>query len=181
MRQSFYNFLKNNSYAYQNQAMFEFRYPVLFEEDSFMIDQLNFPKLDTNIGNVYLDGYKIPVHSTALFDNEITFTMYVDERDLRKNGKYFQIFNSILEPEHFLKGIKQSSGIATIIPISTTFETYEAGGKDENDRTIILYNALIKSISLQGGFSSNSIATLKYDIAMTYSFFKHVDDDTFDK
>lgn len=172
----------------QLQAMFEFRYPVLFGKDSFLIEQINFPKVDTNVGNVYLDGYKIPVHSTAQFDNEISFTMYVDERDFRYNGRYFSVFKTILDPTHRLFGnddyitqlnsdataiqSEYSTRTASIIPISGT---YTNGFRDTEgtQKTIKLYNALIKSIVLSGGFSYNSQALAKFDVVMTYAFMDH--------
>lgn len=181
-KKTLYQFLRNEI-SYQNQALFEFRYPVLFDEDSFMIDQLNFPKLDTNMGYIYLDGYRIPVHSTGLFDNEISFSLYVNENDLHYNGKYFKIFNSILDKNHELpyNEFTQNTNtitpiIAYITPLSTSINMESSDLKsDTNNRTILLYNALIKSIGLQGGFSSNSTALAKFDVTMTYSFFSHND------
>ena len=183
-KKSLFHFLTEDI-SFQNQAWFEFRYPVLFKEDSFMIESLNFPKVEANVGNIYLDGYKIPVHSTGAFDNEISFSMYVDERDLRWDGKYFRIFNSLLNNDHKLIASTRNKYesiwlddalVAKIIPLSGAI-----GGEDGyfdaaiNDRTIILYNALIKSISIAGGFVSNSTTLAKFDVSMTYSFFEHYD------
>lgn len=168
-----------NSITYQNQAMFEFRYPVLFEDDSFLIEQLNFPKVDSNVGYVYLDGYKFPVHSTALFDNEITFTMYVDEQYLLPSGKYYKIFNALLADDHVFNDITDKVYEAKIYPLSTNIEEYLHDGPASHlfqlspKREVVLKNALIKSISMAGGFSSNSTALAKFDVVMTYAYLHH--------
>lgn len=190
MIQNLTTFLKDRDRhgVLQLQAMFEFRYPVLFGNDSFLIEQINFPKVDTNVGNVYLDGYKIPVHSTAQFDNEISFTMYVDERDFKYDGRYFSVFRTLLDPTHRLYGndnyitqlitdalqSENSTRNAKIIPLSGKYINDEKQrDTEEMDKTIVLYNALIKSIVLSGGFSYNSQALAKFDVVMTYSFMDH--------
>lgn len=182
-RNSLFQFL-TKPINFQIQSMFEFRYPVLFDDDSFLIDQLNFPQIEANTGLVYLDGYPIPVHSTGKFgNNEITFSMYVEEEDFslgRKGaGKYYKIFNSLLSQDHTLiddvrSGITDSALVAKIIPVSAQVNG-EAGyyDLDVNNRTTILYNALIKSMSLSGGFSSNSQTLAKFDVSMTFSFMEH--------
>ncbi len=175
---SIYDFLNQDSKTgYQSQSMFEFRYPILFEDDSFLIDQLDYPKLDTNVGYIYLDGYKIPVHSTGSFDNEIRFSMYVRESDLDYNGKYYKIFHSLItDDKHIFDDKHQTEVIkAKITPLSYS-ETGDSLVNDINAKTIILYNAMIKSASMQGGFSSNSIALTKFDVTMTYAFFEYAGD-----
>ena len=159
----------------QNQAMYEFRYPILFENDSFLIEQVNFPKLDTNVGYIYLDGYRIPVHSAGQFDNEISFTMYAEESNFLPEGKYFKVFDSILDINHKLVPFDISKSIdsaytAKIIPLSTKYNAGERNSMDSKS-VIVLYNALIKSITLSGGFSSNSQALAKFDVTVTYAFF----------
>ena len=67
---SLYQFLKADK-SYQNQASFEFRYPTLFDKESFLIDQVDFPHLEKTVGYTWLDGFQIPVHSIAKFGNEI--------------------------------------------------------------------------------------------------------------
>lgn len=172
-----YDFL-SKPIAFQQQAMFEFYYPFLFEENSFLIEQLNFPQVTTNTGFVYLDGYKIPVHSTADFGNEITFTMYAEENDFSQaNGKYFDIIESFLNKDHNIylsthnSQILNSPLIAKIYPLPSNYDFYKTKPiKRDDTKAILLYNALIKTISLSGGFASNSITLSKYDVTLTYSF-----------
>jgi len=173
---------------FQIQSMFEFRYPVLFDDDSFLIEQLNFPQLEANTGNVYLDGYQIPVHSTGKFgNNEITFTMYVEEKDFyispspggsKSPGKYFKIFNALLSNDHkiidSLTGTYNSAPAAKIIPLSAKRVEEDAYlNMNVNNKTMVLYNALIKSISLSGGFSANATTLSKFDVTMTFSYMEH--------
>ena len=168
-RKKLYDFVTSDI-SFQSQALFEFRYPALFDDNSFVIDQLDFPKFDTNIGEIWIDGYSIPVHSVPKFDTELTFSMYAKEDFL--TNEYAWIFNSIYDPGH---DIGQFHGEATtrnpieayIIPLK---EPYNNTIKPVD--TLVLYNALIKSISLSGGFSANAQALLKFDVALTFSYFK---------
>lgn len=170
-RKSLYDFVVSDI-AYQNQASFEFRYPSLFDDNSFLIDQLDFPRLDTNVGNIWIDGYAIPVHSIPKFDTEMKFVMYVKE-DFLKN-EYSWIFKTILSETHdigeFYGDTNTEKPIeAYIIPLKHTYKNTR-----KTVDTLVLYNALIKSISLSGGFSANSQALLKFDVSLTFSYFKKV-------
>lgn len=170
-RKSLYEFI-TNGIAYQNQAAFEFRYPALFDDNSFLIDQLDFPRLDTNVGNIWIDGFAIPVHAMPKFDTELKFVMYVKE-DFLKN-EYSWIFKTILSEK---RDIGEFHGEATtekpleayIIPLKHTYKNTR-----KTSDTLVLYNALIKSIALSGGFSANSQALLKFDVSLTFSYFKKV-------
>lgn len=111
--------------------------------------------------------------------------MYVEENDFHyENGKYFKIFNSLLNNDHKLidelgdyAWAGASSLVAEITPVCGKLdENYKYPDlKDENlnNKTTVLYNALIKSCSLSGGFSSNSTTLAKFDISMTFSFMEH--------
>lgn len=169
-----YTFLKNSKFNYQKQAEFEFRYPVLFHDNSFKIEQLSFPIIDTNIGYAYINGYQIPVHSTPKFDNEISFTMYVEENFLL--GEYKAIFDTIIDETHditlssFNKNIQRRIYGNNALLEAYIFPTIP-DNKEKINSGLVLENALFKSISMAGGFSANSIALSKFDIKMTYSRF----------
>ena len=175
--QNLTNFL-NKNISYQQSAMFEFRYDGLFNKESFLIEQLNFPTLKTNTGYVWLDGYKIPVHSTAEFGNSFTFTMYIDEdmfiinsnnpySDDSYEGKFYQVYHSMLDMNHVFSSKNPRNVMdAEIIPLSTR----RVGNKYRYEPSIIFHNALIESISLGGGFSSNATTLAKFDVGMTFSY-----------
>lgn len=168
-RRKLYDFIASDI-SFQSQAMFEFRYPALFEDNSFLIEQLNFPKIDTQIGDVWVDGFAIPVHSVPKFDTELSFTMYAKEDFL--TNEYAWVFNSICDPEHDIGKFQGETTTnrpieAYIIPLK---EPYKNTTTKVN--TLVLYNALIKTISLSGGFTANTQALLKFDVALTFSYFK---------
>jgi hypothetical protein len=172
----------NSDKIYQLNSRFEFRYPILFDDNSFLIDQIVFPKIEANIGNIWIDGFAIPVHSTAKFDNDITFTMYVPEHFLQY--EYNWIFNSFLSDKHSIidNFVEQKTGNsindfnAYLIPLSSEYIKPPV----KSDFSIELYNAKIKSISMPGGFSANSQALAKFDIALSYSFFEIKKNDNID-
>lgn len=198
-RKNVYDFLLSRT-TFQLQSNFEFRYPKLFDDNSFLIDQINMPQLSTKVGMVYLDGLQIPVHSAPEFgDNELTFTMYVPEKFLE--GPYGIIFQTILDKNHDItkwanrnretgtelpgKDGEEKMINAYIIPTESTTskdELYPQYGTCKSDdasdvqkgspyNTIVLRNAIIKSITFSGGFSANSVALLKFDVTMTFSCF----------
>lgn len=194
---SLYNFITSSTYTFQSQAEFEFRYPVLFNENSFKIDQLSFPTIDTHVGNVYINGYEIPVHSMPKFEHEINFTMYVEEEFLL--GEYGLIFSTILSEHHDIARIDTfynrtsniTNGVNTtpdliyayIIPTSHNSKLpVEDFSRDQAEydaafdiskyqNYLVLENALIKSISMAGSFSANSTTLTKFDVKMTFSQF----------
>lgn len=166
--QKLHEFL-SSGLTFQKQAMFEFRYPTLFDEESFLIDQLGFPKLDTTIGYAYVDGLQIPVHSTVKPDNEITFAMYVEEEFLKDGGKFASIFAMLLDEDHRENFNCNAGDIinAYIFPLKTP----KYGEKQsDNFDCLTLCNAIIKSIALNGGFSANSSTLIKFDVTLSFSY-----------
>ena len=100
--------------------------------------------------------------------------MYVESDFLKPDEKYYKIFRSIVEFDtHNILDTLETPLVdiptAWIIPLPT--ESYNKPINTFIDRKIILHNALIKSISLQGGFTSNSIALSKFSVSMTYAYF----------
>lgn len=193
-----YDFLNDSRKPYQSQAMFEFRYPKLFDDNSFLIEQVNFPKIDTNTGYVYIDGYEIEIHSTPKFDKEVSFSMYVEEGFLESNdGKYKYIFDNITNINS-ITGSNTTNRLfntiydnvfnnsflnlnskyfknkqiedAYIIPLASSEYSLKSP-KSKSTNVLTLHNAMLKSIVMSGGFSATSQALLKFDVTFSYSYF----------
>ena len=188
---SLYDFVTQDV-SLQTQSNFEFRYPILFKEDSFLINQIDWPNVELNQGNVYIDGYAIPVFSSPKYGTEIKFSMYVPEPFFTK---YTEIFNAIINKsdnitENDNNSVRYyaeqlfSSPYAEIIPLNPEISRTMTGDfvtslfKSNSllPSSLKLVNARIKSLSMNSGFTANSIALAMFDVTMTFSYFEITED-----
>ena len=172
----FHDFLKSGS-SLQLQSNFEFRWPLLFDKNSFLIDTLEVPEIDSTQGYMYLDGYQIPVLSTPRFTNTIRVSFWAEEPFLET---YKPLFNELTTQEKF-NGlyIKNQTDFnknkAYIIPIST--EEINPSNKNSveyQDKAICLYDTRLKQITVDE-HSASSQALMHINLTITFAIFNIVD------
>lgn len=156
-KKSLYDFIKSNP-SLQLQANFEFRWPLVFNENSFLIDTLEIPEVDSTQGYMYLDGYQIPVLGTPRFTNAIRLSFWAEEPFFKK---YELLFNE-LKSQKTLNAINQDSS-AYLIPVSTE-ETHSIANNDK--KSLRLYDTKLKQISVdEHNASSQALVHINLTIA----------------
>lgn len=164
-KKSLNDFIKSNP-SLQLQANFEFRWPVVFDKNSFLIDTLEVPEIDSTQGYRYLDGYQIPVLGTPRFTNTIRVSFWAEEPFLKK---YFELFNELVK--HETLGKEKSE--AYIIPVST--EKIHSLEVDEFDKkALCLYDTKLKQITVDE-HSSSSQALVHINLTIVFGAFDIVD------
>lgn len=180
---SFFDFIKSNP-SLQLQANFEFRWPILFEENSFLIDTLEIPEIDSTQGYIYLDGYQLPVLGTPRFTNTIRVSFWAKEEFF---NHYEILFKELLEQK--LEQSSQSSD-AFILPCKSTdeFLGYRSILPDSfinwaqgasQTKVLRLYNARLKQIT-SDEHNSSSQTLMHINLTLVFDFFK-LEDNNFNR
>lgn len=130
---SLYDFIQSNP-SLQLQANFEFRWPLIFNENSFLVDTLEIPEVDSTQGYMYLDGYQLPVLGTPRFTNTIRLSFWAEEPFI---SKYILLFNELI-------GQTLEGSEAYIIPRSTPASRFDANSYPM--MTLHLYDVKLKQI-----------------------------------
>ena len=154
---SLYDFINSNP-SLQLQANFEFRWPIIFNDNSFLIDTLEIPEIDSTQGYMYLDGYQLPILGTPRFTNSIRLSFWAQEPFL---GKYGILFNELIEQ----KLDKQRRSDAFIIPRNTPES--KAFVNSNNVLTLHLYDVKLKQIT-SDEHSSSSEALVHINLTLVF-------------
>ena len=129
-----YDFINSNP-SLQLQSNFEFRWPLVFNEDSFLVDTLEIPEIDSTQGYMYLDGYQLPVLSTPRFTNTIRLSFWAPEPFMNRYGV---LFDELLAQ-------RMDGKDAYIIPRSTP--TSKVLANVRNVYTLHLYDTRLKQLT----------------------------------
>lgn len=159
---SLYDFIKSNP-SLQLQANFEFRWPLVFKDNSFLVDTLEIPEIDSTQGYMYLDGYQLPVLGTPRFTNTIRLSFWAEEPFMNKYGI---LFTELLDQQ-------MDGEDSYIIPRSTPATKSLANLK--NVQTLHLYDTRLKQITTDEHSASSqalvhvnlTLVFAAYDITMT--------------
>lgn len=155
-KKGLYDFLQSNP-SLQLQANFEFRWPLVFNDDSFLIDTLEVPEVDSTQGYMYLDGYQLPVLGTPRFTNAIRISFWVKEPFIET---YEPLFNELFGQE--LEGSE-----AFIIPCSTDKYMKKESGKL---KTLHLYDVKLKQMTTDE-HSAASQALVHINLTLAFGAF----------
>ena len=160
---SFFDFIKSNP-SLQLQANFEFRWPLAFEENSYLIDTLEIPEIDSTQGYMYLDGYQIPVLGTPRFTNTIRVSFWAKEPFLNNGDSGYEIFFKELIKQRISQ--QQGKSEAYIIPCSTPPHT----DRMRAIKTFHFYDVKLKQITVDE-HSASSQALVHINLTLTFGAF----------
>ena len=164
-KKSLYDFIQSNP-SLQLQANFEFRWPILFNDNSFLIDTLEVPEIDSTQGYRYLDGYQIPVLGTPRFTNVIRISFWAKEPFFEK---YIELFNELTTQQT----LSQEKSEAYIIPVSTE-KVHSLETNEFENKVICLYDTKLKQITVDE-HSSSSQALMHVNITIAFGAFMVTD------
>ena len=152
---SLYDFIQSNP-SLQLQANFEFRWPLVFKDNSFLVDTLEVPEIDSTQGYMYLDGYQLPVLGTPRFTNTLRVSMWAEEPFMNKYGILFtELLNQQMDGED-----------SYIIPRSTPATKSLANLK--NVHTLHLYDTRLKQITTDE-HSASSQALVHVNLTLVFA------------